>query len=132
MNPTLADVLTSATTAVEDVMQGAPDTCSLYDVTFANDGTGGTTKSDGSAVASGVKCIYNEKSHSSFQLAGTRLSHVTHELFLLATSATRAIKPNYAIVVGARGDMPQLRFEQPVLLEETFGPLVHVGAKLTK
>lgn len=132
MNPSLSDLLTSATTAVEDVIQGSPDSCSLYNVTYASDGSGGTTEVDGTAVASGVKCIYYEKSHRSDQVTGGRLSHVTHELFLIASPTTRGIKDNYALVVSARGNMPQLRFVQPVLLEETFGPLVHVGAMLKK
>lgn len=132
MIPSLSDILISAQTAVSDVILGSPDSCSLYNVTYTSDGTGGTSSSDGLVVASGVKGIYYEASFKTSQIAGGMFADITHELYLEVTSATRAIKPNYAIVFAARGTMPQLRFENPVILEETFGTLVYLGAQLKK
>src|SRR5262245_56261849 len=116
---TPAQLLDSARSLIENNPDGVGliDRASLYNVTFPSDGTGGTTKSDGTAIASDVPCLYEQGGHSSTQVAGGTLAHVTHRLYLIASSATRAIKTNYAIVVEARDDMPELRFEQPVILE---------------
>src|SRR5262245_64284949 len=104
---TPAQLLDSARSLIESNPDGVGliDRASLYNVTFPSDGTGGTTQSDGTAMASDVPCLYEQGGYSSTQIAGGMLAHVTHRLFLLASAETRAIKSNYAIVVEARDDM---------------------------
>jgi hypothetical protein len=129
---TPASLLASA----RSLIQGDPDSaglidrCNVYNVTFTANNDGGATQVDGSPVASSVPCLIEKQTFNSSQLAGGQVSNVTHRLYLIASATTRVIKPNYAIVVAARSDNPSRRFEQPVLLEETLGPLVVVGATL--
>lgn len=128
---TPADLLASARSLIE----GDPNSAGLIDRftvvnrTYADDGQGGQTPSD-ATVASNVPGLYEDADYSTSQVAGGHFAHVTHELFLIASAATRVMKPTYLITKAARDDDPAKTFEQPVLLEETFGPLVHVGAKL--
>jgi hypothetical protein len=129
---TPATLLASARSLIEgnpDAV-GLIDRCSIYNVTFTNNGDGGTTQVDGTAVVSNVPCLIEKQKYNSSQLAGGQYSEITHKLYLIASTTTRVIKPNYAIVVAARSDNPSRRFEQPVLLEETLGPLVVIGATL--
>jgi len=129
---TPASLLASARSLIEGAPDdaGLIDRCNVYNVTYTNDGTGGNTATDGTAVATNVPCLLEEKLFKSGQLAGGAVSEITHKLFLIASSTTRAIKPNYVIVVAARSDNPSRRFVNPVLLEETLGPLVVLGATL--
>jgi hypothetical protein len=129
---TPATLLASARSLIEGNpdLVGLIDRCSIYNVTYPVNNDGGTTQTDGSAVASNVPCLVEEKIYGSSQLAGGQVASITHRLYLIASAATRVIKPNYAIVVAARSDNPSRRFEQPVLLEETLGPLVVIGATL--
>lgn len=129
---TPATLLASARSLIEGNPDGHGliDRCSVYNVTYSANNDGGTTQVDGSPVASNVPCLIEEKGYNSSQLAGGQTSNITHKLFLIASATTRVIKPNYAIVIAARSDNPSRRFEQPVLLEETLGPLVVVGATL--
>lgn len=126
---------TAALAAVRSLIEDDPDAvglidrCSVIGRTEANDGFGGITSTD-STLASDVPCMYEERSSSTVQVAGGPLSYITHELFLIPSSVTRAIKPDYKIVVAARDDMPERTFEQPILMEDTFGPTVHLGAML--
>lgn len=104
---------------------GLIDRCTVYNPTLISDGLSGTKLSD-VAVASNVPCLYED---SDARTRDGLHAHVTHELFLIASAATRAITAEYKIVVAARDDTPQITFVEPVLLEEAFGPLVHIGAK---
>ena len=127
--PTLSELLTTATTTAAALIAESPDRCSIVTRTESSDGRGGTTISETTAGSS-IPVIYQEMSSSTAQTAGQAMSHVTHELFLLSSSAARTIAPSSKIVVAARGSIPELTFEQPVRLEETFSPLVHIGAML--
>jgi hypothetical protein len=129
---TPASLLASARSLIEGAPDdaGLIDRCNVYNVTYTNDSAGGTTAADGTAVASNVPCLLEEKIFHSGQVGGGAISNITHKLYLIASSTTRAIKPNYAIVVAARSDNPARRFESPVILEETLGPLVVLGAML--
>lgn len=129
--PTLTELLEAGRAATQAVIAESPDVCTVYSRTFTNDNTGGTTQSD-TAVASDVPIIYTERTFNSSQIAGGSQSHVTHELFLLPSAAVIAIKPNYVIVVDARDDIGALTFEQPVVIDNTFDMLVHIGAMLKK
>ena len=126
---------TAALAAVRSLIESDPDSvgmidrCSVITRTESNDGFGGTTITE-STLASAVPCLYEERSSSTVQVSGGPLSYITHEIFMVASSVTRAIKPDYKIVVAVRDDMPERTFEQPVLMEDTFGPTVHLGAML--
>lgn len=129
---TPAALLASARSLIESNPDdfGLIDRCAIYNVTWTLNGDGGTTQIDGSPVASNVPCLIQQKSYRTGALTGDNYSSITHELLLIASSTTRNVKPNYAVVVSARGDSPARRFEQPVTLEETMGPLVLLGVKL--
>lgn len=125
MNPTLSDRLTQAYAIVEDVLEGSPDRCSVVDQAVINEtGTSGTKLSP-VTLASDLAVIYEKRTAQS----EGPLAHVTHDLFIKATAVTRVITPKQKVVVAAREDIPQIVFEKPVLLEETLGPLVHLGAR---
>lgn len=57
-------------------------------------------------------------------------SGVTHKLLLEGTAATMAITQEYIITVRPREWRPQLRFVQPIRLDESMSPIVIVGAML--
>jgi hypothetical protein len=109
---------------------GLIDRFSIYNVTYPVNNDGGTTQTDGSAVASNVPGLIEAVREGAITLAGGQIVQVSHKIYLIASATTRVIKPNYALVSAARSDSPSRRFEQPVLLEETLGPLVVVGATL--
>lgn len=48
-----------------------------------------------------------------------------------ATTATRAIRDHYKIVIASRL-VPELTFENPVTLDGSFAPIVMVAAELIK
>src|ERR1051325_8553702 len=114
------DTLASATALYESFMSEAPDTCTVYNRTYSGDGTGGTTKADG-VVATGIPIVYEEFRFNSGMVAGGALANVTHKIFLKDTAVNRAIKPNYVIVVPARGNNLARTFENPIALDETMG-----------
>lgn len=107
---------------------GLIDRCNVVGRTEAPDGFGGSITTE-TTLESDIPCKYNEKVYSSTQVSGGPLSHVTHRLYLLISSVTRAIQSDQKIVVVARGDMGQQIFEQPIRLDRTHSPLVIVGAK---
>lgn len=120
--------------SARSLIEGAPDDaglidrCTIIKPTVGNEaGSLPGTKITDTTIATNVPLLYEERRRGT--ITEERLAHVTHELFLIASSVSRAITPIYKIVVAARGDTPQIIFERPVLLEETFGPLVHLGAK---
>jgi hypothetical protein len=129
---TPATLLASARSLIE----GDPDSAglidrfSIYNVTYPVSNDGGTTQTDGSPVASNVPGLIEAVRGGSITLAGGQVIEVSHKIFLIASATTRVVKPNYALVSAARSDSPSRRFEQPVLLEETLGPLVVIGATL--
>lgn len=128
---TPADLLASAVSLITDDPDavGLIDRASVITRTEVSDGRGGTTITETTALTD-IPCLYEEKSTSSGQVAGSPMSFITHELFLIASATTRAITPSAKIVVEARDDMPERVFEKPIPLEETFGPLVHLGVAL--
>lgn len=109
---------------------GLIDRCNVINRTYTTNGDGGTTADDTDVVASDVPCLIERRTHRSAQLAGGQVSNVDHDLYLIASTATRGIKPNYVLEVAERDDSPAREFEQPVILEETMGPLVVIGATL--
>lgn len=129
--------LESQLAAVRSLIESDPDAvgfidrATVYSRSEAADGYGGSTVTE-TAVASNVKCLYEEDSDSSSQVAGGPTSYVTHKIYLIASSAVRQIVSDYKIVIASRGDMPSLTFERPVVLDSTFDPIVVVGAKVKK
>ena len=128
---TPATLLASARSLIEGNPDGHGliDRCNVINRTYAPDNTGGSTLTD-TTVASSIPCLIEKRTFRSTQLAGGQISNIDHDLYMIASSVTRNIKPSYIINVLARGDNPARTFEQPVLLEETLGPLVVVGATL--
>lgn len=128
---TPATLLASARSLIQDDPDavGLIDRCNVINRTYTPDNSGGSTITD-TSVASNVPCLIERRSHRSTQLAGGQISNVDHDLYIIASAATRGIKPSYVINVLARSDNPARTFEQPVILEETLGPLVVVGATL--
>jgi hypothetical protein len=129
MNPT--DLLAAAVSLITGDPDGVGliDRASVVTRSEAPDGFGGTTITEATAL-SNIPCLYEERTGNTQQVAGSPMSYITHDLYLIASTTTRNIAPSSKIVVAVRGSMPQQTFEQPLRLEETFGPIVHVGAKL--
>lgn len=130
--------LESQLAAVRSLIESDPDAIGFIDratvygkTETGPDGWGGTTETT-PAVASNVKCLYEEDSSSTAQVAGGPSSYITHKLYLIASSAVRNIASDYKIVIAARGDMPSMAFEQPIVLDSSFDPIVVVGAKVKK
>jgi hypothetical protein len=130
MSTLVTDTFTDARAAFEALLIQSPDTCSIYNRTFTQNGDGGTTSVDGTAVATAVPIIYFEKKYALGMVAGGDMSPVTHELYLKATAINQAIATNYVIVVNARDNKSALRFEHPISLQETMGVGVVLGATL--
>jgi hypothetical protein len=128
---TPATLLANARSLIQDDPDavGLIDRCNVINRTYTPDNSGGSTITD-TAVASNVPCLIERRTFRSAQLAGGQVSNVDHDLYIIASAATRGIKPSYVINVLARSDNPARTFEQPVVLEETLGPLVVVGATL--
>jgi len=126
---TPATLLASARSLIEGNpdAHGLLDRCNLISRTEVADGFGGTTVTE-TTTASNVPLLYEDKTYGNSQVGGQSLEHVTHDLFLTVSAATRAIASHYKIVVLARDSVAQFTFEQPVQLGETLGPLVHLGA----
>lgn len=101
------------------------DRCSIISRAEAPDGFGGLTITE-TVLASNVECLYEERTHSTSQVAGGPLSYVTHHLHLYDTAINNAIQTDHKIVVAARGNRAQMTFEQPVRTPETFDVGVHL------
>ena len=127
--PTLTDYYASAKTAFEALITESPDRCTVYNRTYANDNAGGTTATD-TAVASSIPVIYSEFRFRTGMIVGGSLAEVTHKLRLKDSAATKAIKPNYVIVVAARDNNPARTFENPIVIEETMNVGVVLAATL--
>jgi hypothetical protein len=126
---TLEEALAAAAAPLEALLTGSPDRCSVVNRTPSNDAYGGVTFSD-TTVVSDIPILYVERTSRAAQLAGASTTAVTHDVYLISSAATRLIQPDYKIVVAARDDIPQLTFENPVRLDESLSPLVHLGASL--
>lgn len=127
---TLADAFTAATSALEALLNGSPDRCNVVNRTLTTGSYGGSTIAE-TTVASNVPILYEERIYGSTQVVGGTQSFITHDLYLISSSATRSIQPDHKIVVAARGDIPALIFEEPIRLDESLSPIVHLGAKLS-
>lgn len=108
---------------------GLVDRCDVIRRSTTGDDYGGATSSL-TTLASDVPCLYEERTFGNAQLAGMASGGVTHNIFLLSTAVTRLIQPTYKIVVAARDDTPELTFEDPIRLDESLSPLVHLAANL--
>jgi hypothetical protein len=108
---------------------GLLDRCNVVNRTATTGTSGGATYAD-TTTATAVPCLYEERIYRLIQAAGEPATYATHNLFLIKSAATEAIQPDYKIVVAARGDTPQLTFENPIRLDESLSPLVHLGAVL--
>jgi len=129
---TPAALLASARTLIE----GNPDAAGFIDRCTVikrtrNAGTAGGNTITETTMASGIPCIYEEKNYPTPKDVASRpQAEVTHTLFLIASTITRAITSEYRIVVAARSDTPQLNFDEIIRLDETFDPVVTLGAVL--
>jgi hypothetical protein len=128
--PTLTEFYASAEAAYESVLLESPDRCSIYDVDYVVDASGGTTPTDGVALVSNLPVLYEETTDQAGQLVGGALSEVTHRLYFADSATTRGIKPNYAIVVASRSNNPERRFEHPIILEGSMEVGVTVAATI--
>lgn len=108
---------------------GLIDVCDIVRVNRSGDDYGGATSTE-TTMASDVPCLYEERTNKPFQIAGMSTSGVTHDLFMLSTAVTKAIQPHYKIVVAARNDNPEMTFEDPIRLDESLSPLVHLAVSI--
>lgn len=122
----LTDLIEQAKTLAESLCE---DTCSIVEVSSANDGYGGQTETRATLV-SDVPCIYEAVNDQVLDASGQRISIISHKLYLMTDSDTQAIKPHYEIVVDAKGDKDELTFENPQRMSESYEALLTVGAKL--
>lgn len=128
---TPASLLASAKALIDGDPESAGliDLCDVVRVSTATDDYGGATSTE-TTLASDVPCLYEDRTHKPFQAAGMASGAMTHDLFLLSTAVTKNIQPHYKIVVAARDDTPELTFEDPIRLDESLSPLVHLGVNL--
>lgn len=128
--PTLTGFYASAEEAYRALVLESPDRCSIYSVTYPVDTTGYTTQTDGAALVTNLPLFYEESTDTAGQLVGGTMAEVTHRLYFADSAITRAIKPNYVIVVAARDNNPARRFENPIILEGSMEVGVTVAATI--
>jgi len=105
------------------------DRCSIVDVSAVNDGYGGQTLLR-TTILSDIPCMYEAGGDQAVEVAGTVITTTLHRIFMVLSTGTLAIKPDYEIVVAARGDKAALTFENPHLLADSYETLLTVSAKL--
>ena len=111
--------------------QFLPDLCDLIAIGMGSDGHSGQTPAE-ATVASDVPCKYEEAAPSERKLDDGTVSYTaTHKLTFGASADTMAIEPTYVIKVKARGDKPDLFFEQPVRAKGSMAVFVTCLAKQT-
>jgi len=114
--------------AAEEFMS---DTCSLIKPTFTDGGASGDTLTQ-ATVASNVPCFYKPAGRNSPLVVGGQAYIASHQFTLPATTEVLAITPEYKLTVQARGSNPQMIFEQPVIVQNSFTALVKVAATLVQ
>lgn len=108
-----------------------PDLCSLTVIGLVSDGHSGQTEGE-TILASDIPCRYEEATGSEKQVDGGGVAYTaTHKLTFGASATTMAIEPKYIIKVLARGDKPDLFFEQPVTAKGSMAVFVTCLAKQT-
>lgn len=108
------------------------DLCSLVTRSSTPDGFGGTSDAP-TTIASDLRCFIEAfKSPMQVTVGGAQLTSLTHKVTIEATALSKAIRPDYEIVVAARNDKGELIFRQPVTLDGSYTPLVEVAAVLAE
>lgn len=108
-----------------------PDLCDLIVIGLGPDGHSGQKPTE-TTEASNVPCRYDEATGSEKQVdAGGVAYTATHRLTFGASAVTMAIEPKYIVKVLARGDKPDLFFEQPVRAKGSMAVFVTCLAKQT-
>ena len=108
------------------------DTCQVIQITEVSDGFGGSTQTE--TVLATEHCYFQELTEEDAQqvVSGGVITVKSHRITLPATAITRAIVPDYKIKALARGDHPEVLFEEPSVMEGSFNPLVKVAARVKK
>lgn len=114
--------------AAEEFMS---DLCDLTKPTLTDGGGSGDTLTQ-STAASNVPCFYKPSGRNSPLVVGGHAYIASHQFTLPATTEVLAITPEYRITVQARGSNPQMIFEQPVIVQNSFMALVKVAATLVQ
>lgn len=107
------------------------DTCDFLSVSLASDGLSGSTLSSPAAVISGVDCMVEQLGGAGQQFVVQGITYISsHRIFVKTSDDILAITPRHQIKVYARGDTPQMIFEQPIVKKETFSPLITIFCSL--
>jgi hypothetical protein len=126
---TPAALIATAKALVSDFL---PDLCTVKQITAgAADGFGGEADTL-TTVASSIKCLYEPIRDIPLMTQGGAVTGVSRfKVFLELTDVDlQNIAPGWQIVVAARGDKPQLTFEDPRRMDESNEVLLTVSAKL--
>ena len=108
-----------------------PDLCDLIQLTLQDDGHNGQTLKP-TTVATDIPCRYSEVAGSEGgSVIGSKTYTATHRLTFGASADTMAIVPEYFIRVHARGDKPEMIFDQPVRAKGSMAVFVNCLARFT-
>lgn len=108
-----------------------PDLCDLIVIGLGSDGHSGQKPTE-TTVASNLPCKYEEATGSERKHDDGAVEYTaSHKLTFGATAVTMAIEPNYIVKILARGDKPDLFFEQPVRAKGSMAVFVTCLAKQT-
>lgn len=105
------------------------DTCTIKLITPSSDDFGGSTDSE-TTVASNIPCDYESLGPQQVIVGGKVVTGRTHKIKLPFTASTAGILPKHKIVVAAQGVMPELTFNDPIILPGSLGPFLEVAATL--
>lgn len=108
-----------------------PDLCDLVQTTLEDDGHNGQTPKQ-TTVATSVPVRYTEVAGTGNEtVIGSKTYVATHRLTFGASADTMAIDPDYFIRVHARGDKPEMMFDQPVRAKGSMAVFVNCLARFT-
>lgn len=112
------------------------DTCDVSRVSLTTDGFSGKTLGAPSAFISDLPCMVEQlglltgKGASQQIVAGGITYNASHRIFVKTSDDVLGITPRDQIKVHARGDSPQMIFEQLIVVKETFSPLISIYGTL--
>ena len=109
-----------------------PDLCDLIEAATASDGMDGHTTADDPLIED-VNCVYEEVSGGSAQVVVNGVAVIaTHRIEMKTSDEALALTPHGKIRIQARGDKPEMIFEQPVRTEQSVLATVEFKAILVK
>ena len=105
------------------------DRCTIQGSSEVKDGSGGFTE-PWHDIESNIPGLFEAVDDDESVVAQAPRGIVRQTLYLKVTTATKLIEPSQRIVVAPRDGKPQMIFEQPKRLDETYEALITVAATL--